>query len=67
MWVNFFVVAVSGTLTRNYSISSNSPRDYDTLKQQYEKANSEINNLRRLCEHARSVSATVNLLVFAIS
>lgn len=51
----------SGTLTRNYSISSSSPRDYETLKQQYEKASSEINNLRRLCEHARSVSASVNI------
>lgn len=54
----FCCCSCSGTLTRNYSIgSSSSPRDYETLKQQYEIASSEINNLRRLCEHARSVSA----------
>lgn len=61
----FCCCSCSGTLTRNYSIgSSGSPRDYETLKQQYEIASSEINNLRRLCEHARSVSALSWIPIF---
>lgn len=43
-------------VTENFSVRSGSPRDYDTLKQQYEKANNEVNILRRHCEHARNVS-----------
>ncbi|KAF5296629.1 hypothetical protein FQA39_LY12457 [Lamprigera yunnana] len=42
----------NGTLTRNYSLNSGSPRDYETLKQQYDKANNELNTLRRRCDHA---------------
>ncbi|XP_044252659.1 disks large homolog 5 [Tribolium madens] len=40
----------NGTSPRNLSI--NASRDYDTLKQQYEKANSELSNSRRRCDHA---------------
>ncbi|XP_022916732.2 disks large homolog 5 isoform X1 [Onthophagus taurus] len=42
----------NGTLSRNYSISSSSSRDYDQLKQQYDKANNELATLRRRCDHA---------------
>lgn len=44
-----------GTLSRNYSLNSGSPRDYETLKQQYDKANNELNTLRRRCDHAMKV------------
>ncbi|XP_018325504.1 disks large homolog 5 [Agrilus planipennis] len=42
----------SGALSRNYSINSSSSRDYENLKQQYDKANNELANLRRRCDHA---------------
>ncbi|XP_017769494.1 PREDICTED: disks large homolog 5 [Nicrophorus vespilloides] len=44
----------NGQLSRNFSMNAGSPRerDYDTLLQQYDKANAELITLRRRCEHA---------------
>lgn len=51
-----------GTLTRGGGAgvgyphgNPSSPRDYDGLKQQYDKANGELSTLRRRCDHAMKV------------
>lgn len=52
MWPNF-----TGTVPRNFTMNpAGSPRDYDTLKQQYDKANMEILTLRIRCDSAMKVS-----------
>lgn len=45
----------TGTLSRNFPT-----REYDALKQQFEKTNNELSTSRRRCEHALSVSNCCN-------
>ncbi|KAJ3662868.1 hypothetical protein Zmor_007188 [Zophobas morio] len=41
-----------GTLPRSYTM--NASRDYDSLKQPYEKSNNEVSNSRRRCDHVHN-------------
>lgn len=62
-------------LSRSYTLSSGSSRDYDNLKQQCDKAMSELTLLKRQhsetarrCDHAMKVSLVIDriLLVFLL-
>lgn len=52
-----------GAISRTFSMNAASNWDYDQLKQQNEKANSELTALRRRYEHAMKVNNNNNKLI----